>query len=89
MPPSEQPGPAVSILGRGYAFVVVGLRYLIVGGWAAAAVLAILFLPPLSATSAGGLSDLIPPGSAAATRKATRPGCSASPSTRGGGHRAA
>ena len=66
MPPSEQPGPAAGILARGYAFVVVSLRYLIVGGWAAAAVLAILFLPPLSATSAGGLSDLIPPGSAAA-----------------------
>ena len=45
---------------------MVSLRYLIVGGWAAAVVLAILFLPPLSATSAGGLSDLIPPGSAAA-----------------------
>ena len=45
---------------------MVSLRYLIVGVWAAAVVLAILFLPPLSATSSGGLSDLIPPGSAAA-----------------------
>ena len=55
-----------SVLARSYAFVVVSLRYLIVGGWAAAMVLAVIFLPPLSATSSGGLSDLIPPGSAAA-----------------------
>jgi RND superfamily putative drug exporter len=55
-----------SILARSYAFVVVSLRYLIVGGWAAAVVLAVMFLPPLSASSSGGLSDLIPPGSAAA-----------------------
>ena len=59
-----------SILARSYAFVVVSLRYLIVGGWAAAVVLAIMFLPPLSATSSGGLSDLIPPGSAAAHAEA-------------------
>jgi len=52
-------------LSRGYAFVVVSLRYVIVGAWAAAVVLAILFLPPLNPTS-GELSDLIPPGSAAA-----------------------
>ena len=65
MLPSEQRRPAAGILARGYAFVVVGLRYLIVGAWAAAVVLAILFLPPLNAAS-GGLSDLIPPGSAAA-----------------------
>ncbi len=66
VPPSEQPGPAAGMLARSYAFVVVSLRYLIVGVWAAGVVLAILFLPPLSATSSGGLSDLIPPGSAAA-----------------------
>jgi RND superfamily putative drug exporter len=59
-----------SILARSYAFVVVSLRYLIVGGWAAAVVLAIMFLPPLSATSSGGLSGLIPPGSAAARAEA-------------------
>lgn len=59
-----------SILVRSYAFVVVSLRYLIVGGWAAAVVLAIMFLPPLSATSSAGLSDLIPPGSAAARAEA-------------------
>jgi putative drug exporter of the RND superfamily len=55
-----------SVLARSYAFVVVSLRYLIVGGWAAAVVLGVIFLPPLSATSSGGLSNLIPPGSAAA-----------------------
>jgi RND superfamily putative drug exporter len=59
-----------SILVRSYAFVVVSLRYVIVGGWAAAVVLAIMFLPPLSATSSAGLSDLIPPGSAAARAEA-------------------
>jgi hypothetical protein len=59
-----------SILARSYAFVVVSLRYLIVGGWAAAVVLAIMFFPPLRATSSGGLSDLIPPGSAAARAEA-------------------
>jgi putative drug exporter of the RND superfamily len=59
-----------SILARSYAFVVVSLRYLIVGGWAAAVVLAIMFLPPLSATSSGGLSNLIPPGSTAAHAEA-------------------
>ena len=48
-----------SILARSYAFVVVSLRYLIVAGWAAAVGLAIMFLPPLSATSSGGLSDSI------------------------------
>jgi RND superfamily putative drug exporter len=59
-----------SFLARSYAFVVVSLRYLVVGGWAAAVVLAIMFLPPLSATSSGGLSNLIPPGSAAARAEA-------------------
>src|ERR1700686_612401 len=62
VPPSEQPGPTVGILARSYAFVVVSLRYLIVGVWAAAVVLAILFLPPLNASSSGGLADRIPPG---------------------------
>src|SRR6266566_7138353 len=70
VPPSEQPGPAAGMLARSYAFVVVSLRYLIVGVWAAGVVLAVMFLPPLSATSSGGLSDLIPPGSAAARAEA-------------------
>ena len=51
-----------------YAFAVVGLRYLIIGGWIAAAVLAVLLLPALS--SSGGLSDLIPPDSPAAHAEA-------------------
>ena len=52
MPPTEQLGPATGVLARGYAFMVVCLRYLIVGAWAAGVVLAILFLPPLNATRA-------------------------------------
>jgi len=70
VPVSEQPGVAAGLLARGYAYVVVSLRYFIVGGWAAAVVLAIMFLPPLSASSTGGLSQLIPPGSAAARAEA-------------------
>jgi hypothetical protein len=60
------PRPAAGILARGYAFVVVSLRYFIIGGWCAAVVAAILYFPPLSTASSGGLSELIPPGSAAA-----------------------
>ena len=72
---AEQPGPdspgrprpAAGALARGYAVVVVGLRYLIIAGWGAAVAAAIAYLPPLSATStAAGLSHLIPAGSAAA-----------------------
>jgi putative drug exporter of the RND superfamily len=44
---------------RGYASVVVSLRYIIIGGWAAALVLAFGFLPRLGASASGGLSDLI------------------------------
>jgi RND superfamily putative drug exporter len=60
-----KPKAAVGPLARGYAAVVVGLRLLIIAGWAAAIAAAIIFLPPLNATS-GGLSELIPPGSPAA-----------------------
>jgi RND superfamily putative drug exporter len=70
VPPPEQSGPVAGVLARSYAFVVVSLRYLIVGGWAVGVVLAIMFLPPLNAASSGGLSDLIPPGSAAAHAEA-------------------
>ena len=70
MPVSEPPGVAAGLLARGYAFVVVSLRYLIVLGWAAVVVLAIMFLPPLNAASTGGLSQLIPPGSAAGRAEA-------------------
>jgi RND superfamily putative drug exporter len=44
------------------------LRWVIIGGWIAAVVFAVLYLPPLS--SSGGLSDLIPPGSSAAHAEA-------------------
>jgi len=49
---------------KAFAYLVVGLRFPLILGWAAAVVVAVLFLPPLS--SAGGLADLIPAGSAAA-----------------------
>jgi putative drug exporter of the RND superfamily len=48
---------------KAFAYLVVGLRFPLILGWAAAVVVAVLFLPPLS--SAGGLADLIPAGSAA------------------------
>jgi putative drug exporter of the RND superfamily len=60
-----RPNAAVGPLARGYAFVVVGLRLLIIAGWVAAVAAAIVFLPPLNPTT-GGLSELIPPGSPAA-----------------------
>jgi len=61
-----------SILARSYAFVVSACDTIIVGGWAAAVVLAIMFLPPLSATSSGGLSNLIPPGLGRRPRRSRR-----------------
>jgi putative drug exporter of the RND superfamily len=59
-----RPRAAVGPLARGYAFTVVGLRLLIIAGWAAAVTAAIIFLPPLNPAT-GGLSELIPPGSPA------------------------
>ena len=67
MPPSEQPGPAAGILARGYAFVVVGLRYLIVVAWAAAVVLAILFLQPRRRPVANAVAVAAPQASRAIT----------------------
>ncbi len=61
-----RPGPKVGPLARGYAFLVVSLRWLIIGGWAAAVAAAIVFLPPLNPSSSATLSQLIPPGSPAA-----------------------
>ena len=56
---------------RAYAAVVVGLRWLVIGGWIAAVVLAVLSLPALSASSGNGdLSDLIPRGSPTAHAEA-------------------
>src|SRR5271170_3525340 len=48
---------------------MVGLRFPIIAAWAAAVIAAVLLLPPLP--SSGGLSDLIPAGSAAAQADAT------------------
>jgi RND superfamily putative drug exporter len=59
------------MVSRAYATLVVGLRWLVIGGWIAALVLAVLFLPAVSASSGNGnLSDLIPAGSAAAHAEA-------------------
>ena len=51
-------------MAKAFAYLVVGLRFPLILGWAAAVVGAVLFLPPLP--SSGGLADLIPAGSAAA-----------------------
>jgi len=61
-----RPRPTVGPLARGYAFLVVSLRWFVIGGWAAAVAAAIVFLPPLNPTSSTTLSQLIPPGSQAA-----------------------
>ncbi|HYB15916.1 MAG TPA: hypothetical protein VEF71_10650 [Streptosporangiaceae bacterium] len=65
-----RPRAAAGRLARGYAFVVVSLRYLIIGGWMVVVAAAIAFLPSLNA-STGGLSELIPPGSRRLMRRAT------------------
>ena len=67
--PPSPPQAAAGLLARGYAFVVVGLRWFIIAGWIAAVAVAIVFLPTLNAGSSG-LSNLIPPGSAAAHAEA-------------------
>lgn len=63
--PAQEAGrrPLVGRLARAYAFVVVGMRYLVLFGWLGAVALAALNLPSLSA--AGGVADLVPNGSAA------------------------
>jgi RND superfamily putative drug exporter len=50
---------------KAFAYLVVGLRFPLILGWAGAVAAAVLFLPPLP-SSGGGLADLIPAGSAAA-----------------------
>jgi putative drug exporter of the RND superfamily len=55
--------PLVGRLARTCAFVVVGMRYLVLFGWLGAVAFAALYLPSLSA--AGGVADLVPNGSAA------------------------
>ncbi|MBV9448470.1 MAG: MMPL family transporter [Streptosporangiaceae bacterium] len=57
------------MLARAYAFAVVSLRWPVIGGWIAALVLAVLFLPTLSSAgglSPSGLAGLVPSGSAGA-----------------------
>jgi RND superfamily putative drug exporter len=54
----------VASVPKAFAYLVVGLRFPLILGWAAVVVATVLFLPPLP--SSGGLSDLIPAGSAAA-----------------------
>jgi putative drug exporter of the RND superfamily len=53
-----------AFVAKAFAYLVVGLRFPLILGWAAAVVAAVLFLPPLP--SSGVLSDLIPAGSPAA-----------------------
>ena len=51
-------------MAKAFAYLVVGLRFPLILGWAAAVAAALLFLPPLP-SSGDGLADLIPAGSAA------------------------
>jgi len=53
-PDPARPRPAGGVLARGYAIVIVSLRFFIIGGWIAALALAVHFLPPLTATASGG-----------------------------------
>ncbi len=62
--------PAGGALARGYAIVIVALRFFIIGGWIAALALAVHFLPPLTATASGGLDALIPANTPAASAEA-------------------
>jgi len=62
VPPARR-HPVVGRLARSYAFVIVAARYVVLAGWLAAAALAVLYLPSLSA--GGGVGDLVPSGSAA------------------------
>jgi RND superfamily putative drug exporter len=64
------PRPAGGALARGYAAVIVALRWFIIGGWIAALALAVHFLPPLNATASGGLDALIPKNTPAASAEA-------------------
>jgi putative drug exporter of the RND superfamily len=52
------------LVAKAFAYLVVGLRFPLILGWAALVVAAVHFLPPLP--TSGGLSDLIPAGSPAA-----------------------
>jgi len=63
------PRAATGRLARAYAALVVALRYLIVAGWVAAAVLVIRFLPALA--PAGGVASLVPANAPALQAEAT------------------
>ena len=52
-----------AFVAKAFAYLVVGLRFPLLLAWAAAAVVAVLLLPPLP--SSGGLNNLIPAGSPA------------------------
>ena len=69
-PGPARPRPVGGALARGYAVVVVALRWFIIGGWIAALALAVHFLPPLNATASGGLDALIPQNTPAASTEA-------------------
>ena len=58
-------------LARGYAAVVVALRYLILAGWLAAVAAAVLYLPALAPSDAGSGASLVPPSSPALRTEAT------------------
>ena len=55
-------------MAKAFAYLVVGLRFPLILGWAVAVAAAVLFLPPLP-SSGDGLADLIPAGSAARGRR--------------------
>jgi RND superfamily putative drug exporter len=56
------------MMAKAFAFTVVGMRWFVVLGWIAAVSFAALLLPSIG--TSGGLTDLIPPGSAAAHAEA-------------------
>ena len=58
-----------ALVAKAFAYLVVGLRFPLIVGWAVAVGAAVLFLPPLS--SSGGFSELIPAGSPAARADAS------------------
>jgi RND superfamily putative drug exporter len=60
------PEASAGTLAKGYAAVIVALRYVIIAGWIAALAMTLLRLPALTAASSGGLSDLIPANTPAA-----------------------
>jgi putative drug exporter of the RND superfamily len=62
-------GVVGAFVAKAFAYLIVGLRFPVILGWAAAVLAAVLLLPPLP--SSGGLSDLIPAGSPAAQADAS------------------